>query len=366
MNLFANYSIVNNICIGVLCFFIFLNKGHIFKNKATGGTNFFFLWLLATLFSTFYMPVNGDVYNGYQSYYDYLATGNQYHMEPFYFWLIDHLPQNYYLYRFVIWGTASLFLVLTFKKLNCQSQLATLVFISSCLIVCYYYLRNVLGFSILYYVVASLFSPHQQSKAKRYGFYILYAALLVATYFLHRSMPLYYAVVLLAIFLPSNKYAIILLALLFPTISFVVPSLVGTVMNLGILNQETAELAASYIEYSEGFDFNFMGRVLRFFWLVPYVIIMIVAILKLPKKIVNKKRPIEVFLLTSLFLFSFSFIFANQFSNSLHLRILNTSFLPMSYFITMYLEDKRDKKIGHIFSLFLIAYYGMIVAGRLI
>ena len=166
MDLFGHLSTVNSICIFVLLILVFFNRKHIFVNDAKGGTNYFVLWLVATLFSTFYMPIDGDVYNGYYSYQEYLSSGMQYHMEAIYFWLMDHLPHNFYLYRFVIWGTASLFLVLTFKRLNCQSQLATLIFISSCLLICYYYMRNVLGFSILYYVVACICTYQRTSVGK--------------------------------------------------------------------------------------------------------------------------------------------------------------------------------------------------------
>lgn len=366
MDLIGHLDVVNSICIIVLWVLVFINRNHIFKDNSTGGTNYFVLWLIATLFSMFYMPVDGDVYTGYQFYYEYLASGNRHHMEDIYFWLMDHLPHNFYLYRFVIWGTASFFLVQTFKKLNCQSPLSTLVFVSSCLIICYYYLRNVLGFCILYYVVACI-CTEERSKGSRILFrYLWYALLLVASYFLHRSMPLYYAVVLVALFLPSNRYVILFLALLLPVVRLVVPSLVNTVMLSGILNQETVELGSGYLEYSEGYDYNFMGRLLRVFGLLPYIYVMVLGIFTLPTKRDRRKRPMDVFLLTALFLFSSSFLFADQYSYSLHLRLLNTSFLPMTFFISKYMEDKRENNSGRVFSLLLIVYYALVLGSRIV
>lgn len=366
MDIFSNLSLVNTICIGVLWGVAFVNRNHIIRNNSAGGTSYFSLWLTATLFSVFYMPVDGDVYNGYLSYHEYVASGVQYHMEPIYFWLIDHLPHNFYIYRFVIWGTASLFMVMTFKKLNCQSPLAMLVFISSCLIVCYYYLRNVLGFSILYYVVASICMYKKEKHKRPVWDYIIYALLLVAAFFLHRSMPIYYAVVLLALFMPTNRYVILAIGVALPAISILVPSIIPTVLQSGILDQETAELGANYLEYSEGYDFNFMGRLLRFFWLLPYIYIMVIAVFTIPAKSSKERNPVVVFLLISVFLFSSSFLFASQYSYSLHLRLLHTSFMPMIFFITKYLEDKRTITIGRIFTLLVLTYYGMVIASRII
>ena len=368
MDLFSKVTIVNNVCIVALLVFVFINRKHIFKNNASGGTNYFQLWLLATLFSMFYMPVDGDVYNGYVSYNDYVISGVRYHMEDIYFWLMDHLPHNFYIYRFVIWGTASLFMVLTFKRLDCQSPFAMLVFISSCLIVCYYYLRNVLGFSILYYVVACICTYNKTTTARLMVDFVKYGLLLVATYFLHRSMPLYYAFVLLALFIPSNRYLIVLIVLLLTAIKFLLPSFVSQIMSSPILSQETVDLGAGYLEHSEGFAFNLMGRLMRFFWLLPYIFIMTHAALFIQGKSKADKRmnkPVETFLLISLFLFSSSFLFADTYSYSLHLRLLHTSFMPMMFFITKYLEDKRDKTVGHVFSFLLLTYYGMMLVSRI-
>ena len=356
MNLSSQYIYVNYFCILLLFIVVWYNRRFIFRNYSRGGSGYVLLWGVLTFFSVFYIPFEGDSYNTMYTYYEYIRSGEEYHLEQIYFWLMEVLPNNYFIWRFVVWGIASYFTVLTFKKLKCESQLATLVFISCTLITCFYYLRNCLGLSILYYVTASI-ATYEFKEIKSLLFDVIeYVTLIWFTYYLHNSMPLYYCVVLIAWILPSNAYFVLPLALLWPFMVSQLP-VVGDFLLNTLFTAEAQELSERYFEITEIDEFNFNGLMFRFLWLFPYAFIMAAGVISLKSMKESEKKIVKVFLFSAIILFSSSFILNGQVSYSLQNRLLNTSFLPLSFFIVKYLEKRRTQIKCLIFSILILFYY---------
>lgn len=338
-----------------------MNRRSLFSNNSKKGTGYFVLWAFLSLFSVFYIPLDGDNYTDIALYNNYISNGVEHHLEPLYFWIMSVLPHSFFLYRFVVWGTAALFVVLTFKQLGIESQFSTIVFTLVCLLPCFYYLRNALGFSILYYVVTCILTHRKGPIGMRIRNYCIWGALLYLSYLTHTSMPLYYLIVLVAIFLPLNKYV--------ATIFFIGLPVLGTFLmefaNIFMIyvTLETAEAGVGYLEKTEGYDFSMMGLAFQAFMLAPYIYSMYIAT---KDHIFGKDasdKNLKFYLMATMVLFSSSFLFMGKASYSLHLRLLNTSFMPMAFFMALYFKNRRTEKNYKIIMTLILVYNFMQIYG---
>ena len=65
----------------------------------------------------------------------------------------------------------------------------------------------------------------------------------------------------------------------------------------------------------------------------------------------------KTFLLMAYFTTILSFVFISQASSNLQMRILNSAYMPLSFFLPSYLKNKRETKPGKIFIYSLMLYY---------
>ena len=137
-------DILNSMMIFMLVALIFYYRKSIFSIEPERKYGLHVLWLVLTLFSVFYQPEVGDSASTVDLYNNYIHGKVEYHLEPFYFRLMDILPESYYLWRFVIWGAASLFTCLTIKRIGINVNFASVIFVTTCLLPIFYYVRNIL------------------------------------------------------------------------------------------------------------------------------------------------------------------------------------------------------------------------------
>ena len=84
-----------------------------------------FMWLLFNIFSFW----GNDWFHTYLGYEDMMKGTTS--AEDIYIWIASNLaPDNYYLYRIIVWGSAQLLLWDTFKRLSVSSHLILALFIS--------------------------------------------------------------------------------------------------------------------------------------------------------------------------------------------------------------------------------------------
>ena len=102
------------------------------------GTNYVFFVLFILLFSLLYRPIGGDFWH-YLLFYE---DGTHGHMEDFYYWLMEVIPNNYILWRIAIWLPAAIFLAIVFKMMKVPSSYATSFFLLLALHTSFYYTRN--------------------------------------------------------------------------------------------------------------------------------------------------------------------------------------------------------------------------------
>lgn len=342
------------LCVGVVII-VFLNYGNVFSNRQKGGTSYFTFWLFITLFAMFYCPEYGDSFNGSIDLAEYAATGIKGHYEDLYYLPLRFLPNNYYVWRFCVWGLAAFLLTVCYKTLNCPSQYATVIFLTVTLIPCFYYLRNSLGFALLYLAVILLLKEKQQTKLT-FKTILVSILLLVISFFAHNSMPVYYLVVLLAFFCPFNYWTIIISVLLYPFLHRFVPDFATAFLSQSYISDATSELGLGYLSRDNTVNYNINGFILLVLQFIPFFVVYFDALKKM-KRDDNNYTINKVFFQISYILLYIALCFYQTASNHLFLRFINTCTLPMALVLVFYMFDKRSTKINKIFIGSIALYY---------
>lgn len=137
------------------------------------------------------------------------------HLELFYqgLWL---LSRDLIIWRSVVFGGAILLLISTIQLLNVNKKFACFIFAITEMFM-FGAMRNMLGFMLMVLCIALLFNSG--NILKRMVFFILAVSGFFGCIFLHRSMPLYIALLPLAL-IPFGKRTIKLSLFTFPFIYF--------------------------------------------------------------------------------------------------------------------------------------------------
>ena len=338
------------VCMWVL---VFINKDFLFSNSKKGGTNYFVFWLFVTIFAIFYCPYGGDTYNGNLDLIEYAKYGSKGHYEDLYYIPINFLPNNYQLWRGCIWGLASLFVVKSYKRLNCSSQYATVIFLLVTLVQCFYYLRNSLAFSTLFLSIIIFFSNHNRLKLKTL---LIAGCLIVFSFFAHNSMPVYFLLAIFAILLPFNKFTFIISIVLFPFIRNIVSDLALDFLSQNFISEGTYELGIGYLSRENTFAPNLSGYLFLLFTILPFIFILIHAIIYMKKDEENYKTK-KILLILTYEIIYVAFCFLGTASNHLFLRFWNTCTFPMALVIPSYLITRKKERINVLFICAITLYY---------
>ena len=197
--------------------------------------------------------------------------GQSIHVEPFYYWLINFLPHNYYIWRCIVWGTAAILLIATFKRLGINATSAGLLF-PLLLLQQFTVTRGCLGIALFLYAISFLFNP----AAHKYLSYIFAIIGCGLSLFLHQSLPLFVIIAILAL-IPINKSVFILSVLLFPVIRAGIVPYVFDVLSSDIIMEDTASFAQRYFEADKSVA-NINGILRLCLEYVPRILIIIVLV----------------------------------------------------------------------------------------
>ena len=77
--------------------------------------------LLLALYGVF-AYAEADTYHLEEGYEYMYRTHDIIQVEPFYFWLIQTLPNNYILFRMVVWGSASILIYISARRMNLNPE----------------------------------------------------------------------------------------------------------------------------------------------------------------------------------------------------------------------------------------------------
>lgn len=308
--------------------YLLYDRKTLFHNRPKRGNGYFVLWLFTTVFCT-YFAWGWD----YLLYQKLLISGND-HIEPVYHWLYTAVNKNYLVWRCVVWGLSSLFLVLTLKRLKCDIRLASALFILLPLIQIYYVTRNTLGLSILLYALSFL-------DGKKKNLPIAAAWLFVSSFF-HTSMPLYIALVILVFAIPVNKLTFIISIAAFP----ILRGAIIILSEMFLANSDNAEFASrgSYYASSDNeMQYTLVGWIHLAIQMTPILYIMFCGVMS-----AIKRKGLSIlenrFLIYAYILIYLSFLFWGEASKHLQTRFWDASYQPLAFFLAMYLFPRRETK----------------------
>ena len=180
-----------------------------YRRTLSADSSYMPIFILMTLISVFAFT-EYDTYH-YHTTYDLMVEYNEAeHVEDYYFWLTQILPNSYYLWRFFIWGGACLFFVWALKLLKLNPTICGAL-IPLVLIARFNVSRASFGIVVLLFCIILLIAPKKNLLTR-----LLALAGVVASGYLHSSMIIFIIIALLFLILPLTKKSIIILLLLFP------------------------------------------------------------------------------------------------------------------------------------------------------
>lgn len=257
----------------IFLFMLFRYRSGLNFQYAATSKEYYILWLLTSLYSTFGF-LEPDTYH-YHAIYDYLLDSDKsFHVEDVYFYLAKFIPRSYYLWRFIIWGGASAIMVILLKQLNISPRIAglfiPLVFLHRLVVT-----RGGLGFEVM--LLASLiFVDNRYSIVKRVAFCSI---LIFCATFLHRSIAFFVLFVPISLFFVLNKGSYLLSLIAFPFLYCSIMALSNSIIELGLFNESSVNFMVHY-EEQEIQRQNIFGVIQDFISIFPLAIL---ALYILPK-----------------------------------------------------------------------------------
>lgn len=179
-----------------------------------------FLMLLFCLFSFW-----GTDWYGYLNYFTAVKSGweDRVPMEDVYIWLMEVLP-SYLLFRFIVWGGALLLLLKIVSNFEINKKLF-LFFFCSISLIWFAYARASLAMAMMFCGVSYIMKG-KHNFAKRTINFAIGVALVICSFYFHKSAAIGIAAIALAVVLSrlGTKNGIRLLFVSFPIIVLVVQS----------------------------------------------------------------------------------------------------------------------------------------------
>ena len=312
--------------------------------KSYGKASFvslFVFWAVVTIYAIFEFA-GGDYFH-YKEFYEVNhIKGINDGLDPIYIWLMDTLPHNFYLWRFVIWGCAAFLWVLIIRYLNQNLQLAACFFL---LIVFFQFVgaRQTLGFSILYLGV-SLFLYSKEKTINK----ILGIILFCLSYFFHSTLIVYMLLILGAILPVFNKKMIVLSLVFFPILYILLDtSVMAFVSNsISALSEDSAVKINDYLESDFRATSNILGIMMKIVSRTPILILLFYSI----KKVFWDKEKTDylnvVLIRMTFFLVYLSYLFnGKDVSAFISPRFWDASLFPLTLLLTNFCGGKRFPKL---------------------
>lgn len=307
-------------------------------------------YVLILLFATFAFSET-DTYHYHEAYDQMLLYNSPVHVENFYFWLINILPQNYYIWRFVIWGISLILLQITFKRYKLDVNSAGLCF-TLILLQQFIVTRGSLGVALFMFAISLFLFP---SKSRIIS-YILSAAFIALSIYLHRSLPVYIGLLVFA-FIPLNKITVILSLILLPILRTGLLSYVYDILSIGFFSADTMSFVESYLEDDKSVA-NLNGFIRHVIELFPIILMFVLLI----KEYVFKKKYIDK---SVKFIFNYSYVlfyvamlfWGQQTSSFISSRTIHMMCYPLVIVAAYYMSTNKRRNV-----LFNISLIGFIIA----
>ncbi len=287
-----------------------------------GVHSYGFLFIMVTLFST-YAFCSADTYHYHDIYNRMHVVNGPIHVEKVYFWLLSILPRNYYIWRLIIWGLASFFLILTFKRYKLNQGVTALI---TAVVLLYQFAitRGSLGISIFLLSSSFLLKP---INGKRLLSCILGIAGCVLSLYFHRSMFAFICLFILS-FLPINRFSLFLSLALFPILRIRIIPAIESVVDLIALGDDMTRFTNSYMK-GEHLSANIRGVIQQVINFLPCFVSIYILIKANILRSVQGSRYITILSRYTFILFYVSMLFYGQNVSA----FMSSRILHVMYFI---------------------------------
>lgn len=269
-----------------------------------------------------------DYFHIYDDYNELVSDG--WELEYVYHLIAKYLaPNNYFLWRFIVWGCASLLVVKTFERVKIKQDLAICFFVMIWML-WFSYARVSLAMAMAFYGLA-IFSTSRTSLFS----WLQGLIFLLSSLFFHKSAGFIVIVSLLALLLPykgNKRWLVILFS--FPLLIYLFRAYLSDFL-IGDISSNNEEIS-SYIargqnymnsdNYVQGIGY-LIGQLLE---RVPYYMIFISSITLLVRhNNLVKNDSVKVFMKAIVLLILIASVFA--FDVSLNTQLINERFMRFSF-----------------------------------
>lgn len=293
------------------------------------------LFVLITIYSVFEFA-GGDFFH-YKEFYEQVHdTGTDQGLDSIYLWLIELIPNNFYLWRLAIWGPAAFLWVIIIKRLGYSPKLAGCLFF---LVVFFLFVgaRQALGFCTIYLGI-TLILKSTRSLDTFCGLLLFFSAA-----FLHSTMIVYMLLLILSI-LPLKKRFILISLLIFPIVyKFFGLFIEKFLVCLDVYNYSSSDTFVKYLESEYRREYNIIGYSRIFIDRLPIFILLFMSIKDVYWKNLEMHRIYRCFLIMTYVLIYISFLFVGRdVSAYIAPRFWDASLFPLTLFLGGYLSRKKS------------------------
>ncbi|MCR5850751.1 MAG: hypothetical protein K6G92_08585 [Bacteroidaceae bacterium] len=276
-------------------------------------------------------------------------------VEKVYFWIAHRIaPNNYFLFRIIVWGTAQFLLWDTFKRISVGSHLALAIFVSIWMI-WFSYGRVSLAMALAFWGLTIYYKSHRIPLLPK----IIGICAIAASFYFHKSAIFLIIVSLLAIMTSKvNKTTFIICLIVFPILAQMLND--GFIDTIMLTMTNRAEDLNSYLEKAQYYmesderGYGFGPLIGLFLEKLPYYLITVLGLIAVFRDSSNadfneetenpelaeydeEQAPfipedIKAYIRVLFFIILFSSLFL--FSNSINTQVIYDRFIKFSFIPT--------------------------------
>lgn len=176
---------------------------------------------------------DGDFYHYMEEVHTFNPTSLYQLLEEVYTPVIMFVDRNYFLFRFVVWGSALALVTATFSRLKVQRTYLLLYVFAVMFMYKFGYARASLAFAIYFWGLSFIIKPYKN----RFVSWCFAIALIFVASFFHRS-ALLLVVMTFLIFAPFNKYTVTAIIIAIPFILQFMSSAFEQILLMGAISDD--------------------------------------------------------------------------------------------------------------------------------
>jgi len=235
---------------------------------------------------------------------------------------------SYEIWRAVVWGSSTYIMLLALKRFKCPT-LTTFFFIGAMYALSFYKLRGSLGISILIYGLSFILQSKRSVRTMLTGI-----ALIVASYFFHKSMPFTIAILILTMFIKFSKCSVILSLLIFPVLTVLIEKVIVSALadSFNTTNEmlEIAWRSGTSYASKEANQYNIIGVISNYVTFSPsYLILYFCTKSFVFRRIKVPKEIWFIYKFSYVLIYISSLFFFQVFSTWIYIRFLTMAYLPV-------------------------------------